>query len=699
VLNQNIEDIQIICVDDGSSDHSLEILRSYEVQNPCVTVLSQANRGQSKARNEALKIAKGQYVHFLDCDDRLVPDAYQSLIDQANKQRLDILYFDGASFCDSGDLDPDLLERYRDIYTCKTSINGVLSGVDMFTTLFNARSYRVSPCMQILRRDFLTKEAVTFYEGIIYEDNIFTMRTMLKAERASYCHQALYQRRLHSNSTVTMRKSYHHLRSYVIAANEIRSFAFANHFSSEVTAGITAQVRSLLTHAAQVYTSLSVEERKSAQRNDPLYSLVTMHCSAAQNAPEGILSKLTTKVRNAVTMFRTQGLRAVINRVIGPRNAMRLKKLLGREPAAPRDCSVYTPTARLAVYTGAPFDPQAPFVSVVLPVYNGQDYLQSTISSLQAQTLRNAEFIFVDDGSTDGSVHLLEQAMGADERIRLIRQPNTNAGAARNNGLANARGKYVVFLDSDDTFHPHLLAHAYDRAEAFQAQVVCYDADIIRHPDMTTETPDWLQHSRQLPTELFSAQQKPDHIFQLLNPWTHFYLRKYIQEQGFRYQSQYSANDAHFTMMAMACAERIITLPEILVHYHIGRSGNIQSHKSKSPLAVFNAFSQTFAELKKRGALAAVECELVSKAMESALHELETLCTEESRQALFDRLHNGGMRALGFDYLLANPRARNRLGRGQVKRCKKIVRMSWNEYKQAPKNDRALCSSRGTHWI
>jgi len=116
-------------------------------------------------------------------------------------------------------------------------------------------------------------------------------------------------------------------------------------------------------------------------------------------------------------------------------------------------------------------------------------------------------------------------------------------------------------------------------------------------------------------------------------------------------------------------------------------------------IEVIEMIGEGLAELKKRGALAAVECELVSKAMESALHELETLCTEESRQALFDRLHNGGMRALGFDYLLANPRARNRLGRGQVKRCKKIVRMSWNEYKQAPKNDRALCSSRGTHWI
>lgn len=649
VLSQNIEHMQIICVDDGSSDNSFKILKSYEAQNSCVTVLSQTNSGQSKARNEAIKLAKGQYIHFLDCDDRLAHNAYKILLSQANEQQLDILYFDGTSFCDSSDFDPDLLERYRDVYTCKTSINGVLSGISMFATLFNARSYRVSPCLQILRRDYLAKEEATFYEGIIYEDNIFTMQTMLNAERTSYCHQALYQRRLRPNSTITMKKSYYHLRSYVIAANEIRSFAFANQFSSEVTAGIAAQVRSLQTHASQVYASLSIEERKIAQQNDPLYSLVTMYCSDSQNAHDGIQKRLNTKIHNGITMLRTQGIRAVIKRIIGPHNVMRLKKLLGRDTAEPQERSVYVPTTNLAVYTSAPFDAQVPFVSVVLPVYNGQDYLQSTISSLQAQTLKNAEFIFVDDGSTDGSVDTLEQAMQADERIRLIRQPNTNAGAARNNGLANARGKYVVFLDSDDTFHPNLLAHAYDRAEAFQAQVVCYDADVCRHPDMTIETPAWLQHSHQLPTELFSAQQKPDHVFQLLNPWTHFYLRQYIQEEGFQYQSQHSTNDAHFTMMAMACAERIITLPEILVHYHIGRNSNIQSLKGREPLCVFNAFEATRTALSERGLLPFFEQELSRKALESIHRELETLKSSDAREQLYSHLLNGGLKRLGLE--------------------------------------------------
>ncbi|MBQ8536050.1 MAG: glycosyltransferase [Clostridia bacterium] len=678
VLNQTYKNLQILCINDGSTDNSLNILNDYATKDSRFEVITKANGGLSHTRNTGIAAAKGKYILFLDCDDMLIPEALSLLVEQAERQQLDVIYFDGDVLCSPSEADSEEIQRYKQLYYCKTSVSGVLQGPLMFRTLFEAQSYRASACLQMLRKDYLQANRLNFREGIFYEDNIFTLKSMLMAERTGYHHRRLYMRRIHEGSIVTSRKDYRHLRSYVIAANEIRNFAFANSFSSEVAAGIAAQVRSLQAHADQVYAALSIEERENAQQNDPLYHLVTI--MVCQDVPSGILKKIAVKIRNAIVMLQTQGLRAVIKRIIGPRNVMRLKKLRGRDTAEPQGCSVYVPTANLVVYTSAPFDAQTPFVSVVLPVYNGQDYLQTTISSLQAQTLKNTEFIFVDDGSTDGSVAMLERAMQTDERIRLIRQTNTNAGAARNNGLANTRGKYVVFLDSDDTFHPDLLAHAYDRAEAFQAQVVCYDADVCRHPDMTIETPAWLQHSRQLPTELFSAQQKPDHIFQLLNPWTHFYLRKYIQEQGFQYQSQYATNDAHFTMMAMACAERIITLPEILVHYHIGRSGNIQSRKSKYPLTVFNAFSQTFAELKNRGALAAVECELVSKAMESVLRELETLRTEESRQILFDRLHNGGMKELGLDYLIANPKAQSRLGRDKVKRCKQIVRMSWDEF-------------------
>lgn len=102
-------------------------------------------------------------------------------------------------------------------------------------------------------------------------------------------------------------------------------------------------------------------------------------------------------------------------------------------------------------------------VSIVMPTYNRRDSIQRSIESVRGQWHQDWELLIVDDGSSDGTVEAVE---GQDPRIRVLRQANAGAYVARNNGLANARGRYVAFLDSDDTWHPwHLaLADAFFRA-------------------------------------------------------------------------------------------------------------------------------------------------------------------------------------------------------------------------------------------
>src|SRR5438309_10172922 len=97
-------------------------------------------------------------------------------------------------------------------------------------------------------------------------------------------------------------------------------------------------------------------------------------------------------------------------------------------------------------------------VSVITPVFNAAGFLPETLRSVQAQTLRNWEHILVDDGSTDGSFALIEEAVAADPRLRLLRtRGRSGPGKARNQGLECARGKYVAFLDADDLWLPEKL--------------------------------------------------------------------------------------------------------------------------------------------------------------------------------------------------------------------------------------------------
>jgi CDP-glycerol glycerophosphotransferase len=99
-----------------------------------------------------------------------------------------------------------------------------------------------------------------------------------------------------------------------------------------------------------------------------------------------------------------------------------------------------------------------PLITVVVPVYNVEDYLEECLASVARQTVSDLEILLIDDGSTDGSAAIAEAFAARDERIRIITQPNAGLGAARNTGAAAATGEYLAFLDSDDVLPPN----AYD---------------------------------------------------------------------------------------------------------------------------------------------------------------------------------------------------------------------------------------------
>lgn len=113
-------------------------------------------------------------------------------------------------------------------------------------------------------------------------------------------------------------------------------------------------------------------------------------------------------------------------------------------------------------------------VSVIIPVYNVEKYLPECLDSLLAQTYPHWQAICVNDGSKDNSLQILQQYAAKDKRFSIINQENQGLSMARNNGLKQAKGEYVYFLDSDDCLHPQCLEAAYSCAEKYQAEMVCF---------------------------------------------------------------------------------------------------------------------------------------------------------------------------------------------------------------------------------
>ena len=110
-------------------------------------------------------------------------------------------------------------------------------------------------------------------------------------------------------------------------------------------------------------------------------------------------------------------------------------------------------------------------ISVIVPVYNVAQYLEKSIASIQQQTYKNLEIILVNDGAIDESGRLCEQIAEQDERVLVYHKENEGLSQARNDGLKQAHGDYVIFIDSDDYIHPEMIASLYQ-------QLVKEDADV-----------------------------------------------------------------------------------------------------------------------------------------------------------------------------------------------------------------------------
>ena len=118
-------------------------------------------------------------------------------------------------------------------------------------------------------------------------------------------------------------------------------------------------------------------------------------------------------------------------------------------------------------------------VSIVIPIYNVEKYLNECVDSVIVQTYHDLEIILVDDGSTDNSGKLCDEYKKIDDRIKVIHQKNGGLSAARNTGMDSAIGEYLYFLDSDDYIEPQTVERLVDTIEQEKADIVLFDGYVV----------------------------------------------------------------------------------------------------------------------------------------------------------------------------------------------------------------------------
>ena len=216
-------------------------------------------------------------------------------------------------------------------------------------------------------------------------------------------------------------------------------------------------------------------------------------------------------------------------------------------------------------------------VSVIVAVYNIEEYLPRCVDSILAQTYRNLEIILVDDGSKDQSGNICDSYAEKDRRIKVIHKKNGGLSDARNAGMNAATGEYIGFVDGDDWIEPDMYRAMYFACEKEKAQAaVCRYKQITKSGIIDGSAGNSVSLSRDEALEIYVCGDERYLIYNSV--WSKLFARDLVEDM--RFPVGKNSEDIMFTTRAFCRMERLVYLDEAYYNYVLDREGSIMNEKA-----------------------------------------------------------------------------------------------------------------------
>lgn len=260
VLNQNFPDMEVICMNDGSTDRTLEILKEYQDNYSFISVYSDENHGQGYQRNAGIRLARGTYIYFMDSDDKLREGCLLRLYEYAQEHALDVLYFEGDSFYETEELE-EQFPQYQTLYHRKKDYSEVSSGELLLQKTEPSDCFIASPCLQFTRLEHLRRNEILFPVISALEDNVYTLTSMLAAERVSCIPDSLYLRRVRRESTMTVKAGQERLKAYYCVVLEFLRILYRYQGQPETERAIYSRIGRFGRNITKLFDSLTEEQK------------------------------------------------------------------------------------------------------------------------------------------------------------------------------------------------------------------------------------------------------------------------------------------------------------------------------------------------------------------------------------------------------------------------------------------------------
>ena len=247
-----------------------------------------------------------------------------------------------------------------------------------------------------------------------------------------------------------------------------------------------------------------------------------------------------------------------------------------------------------------------PKISVVVPVYNVEGYVEKCLRSILAQSFGDIEVLAVDDGSTDSSGRICDRLAQEDPRLRVIHQENRGLGGARNTGIEAAGGEWLAFIDSDDWLEPLTLEKALSAGEGHGADMVMFAFQTVDEQGRALKA---FVEDVPLDTPL-SPREHREVLFTAPCAWNKLYKASLFQKTGVRYPPRVWYEDVRTTPKLMAACESLVFIDYIGYNY-LQRAGSIMSSMSLGRnVEILEAFDDLLGYFKEKGLFDAYRDEL-----------------------------------------------------------------------------------------
>ena len=219
LTEQSLKDIEIIAVNDGSTDNSEEILHKYQTDNR-LRYFNQKTQGQSVARNVALTHATGEYIYFMDSDDVISTDALSVCLDYIERTKADFIFFDGDTLLEEGAT--PIPWNYQRTHHVEERTR--YTGEDLLNLMLDKGKHNCVVWLLFIRREYLERIHLDFHPGIIHEDELFTTKLTLQSDNIYALKRSFVSHRVRKASTMGIRYSQRNINCYLTVIDELLKF-------------------------------------------------------------------------------------------------------------------------------------------------------------------------------------------------------------------------------------------------------------------------------------------------------------------------------------------------------------------------------------------------------------------------------------------------------------------------------------------